>query len=98
LDSEILTSQYSALGVNLTNAIALTLGVSLNKFEFPPHSGLNVISDNGGPITNWPRGRIADKGQSLAAQVRHPCHSASTEGAKRERQNRSLGHNESIDG
>ena len=48
-DSTLLTSQI--LGANFTNAIVLTSGVSLNEFEFPPHSGINVISDNGGPIS-----------------------------------------------
>jgi hypothetical protein len=48
-DSAILTSQYP--GATFTNAIVLTAGISLNEFEFPPHSGTNVVSDNGGPIT-----------------------------------------------
>jgi hypothetical protein len=48
-DSTILTAQYS--GVTFSNAIILTAGVSLNEFEFPPHSGVNVASDNTGPMT-----------------------------------------------
>jgi hypothetical protein len=48
-DSTILTAQYP--GVTFTNAIILTSGISLNEFEFPPHSGVNVVSDNGGPMT-----------------------------------------------
>jgi len=48
-DSSILTNQYS--GLTFTNAIILTAGISLNEFEFPPHSGVNVASDNGGPIS-----------------------------------------------
>lgn len=48
-DSEILTNQYP--GLTFGNAIVLTSGISLNEFEFPPRSGANVISDNGGPIT-----------------------------------------------
>jgi hypothetical protein len=48
-DSTILTNQYD--GLNFTNAIILTAGISLNEFEFPPHSGVNVASDNGGPIS-----------------------------------------------
>ncbi len=48
-DSTILTNQYP--GVTFTNAIILTAGISLNEFEFPPHSGVNVVSDNGGPMT-----------------------------------------------
>jgi hypothetical protein len=48
-DSAILTTQYP--GVTFMNAIILTAGISLNEFEFPPHSGVNVVSDNGGPMT-----------------------------------------------
>lgn len=48
-DSTILTNQYP--GVSFTNAIILTSGISLNEFEFPPHSGVNVVSDNNGPVT-----------------------------------------------
>ena len=48
-DSTILTNQNS--GLTFTNTIVLTSGISLNEFEFPPHSGVNVASDNGAPIT-----------------------------------------------
>src|ERR1017187_5126472 len=48
-DGTILTNQYP--GVTFSNAVILTSGVSLNEFEFPPHSGTNVVSDNGGPIS-----------------------------------------------
>jgi hypothetical protein len=48
-DGTDLTTQYS--GLTFSNAIILTAGISLNEFEFPPHSGVNVVSDNGGPIT-----------------------------------------------
>jgi hypothetical protein len=48
-DSTVLTTQYP--GVTFTNTIILTSGISLNEFEFPPHSGVNVASDNDGPIT-----------------------------------------------
>lgn len=48
-DSTIITNQYP--GLTFRNAIILTAGISLNEFEFPPYSGMNVISDNGGPIT-----------------------------------------------
>ncbi|MBV8732701.1 MAG: hypothetical protein JO336_23060, partial [Acidobacteriia bacterium] len=48
-DSTILTNQY--LGVTFSNAIVLTAGISLNELEFPPHSGMNVASDNGGPLS-----------------------------------------------
>lgn len=48
-DSGIVTTQIP--GVTFTNTIVLTAGISLDEFEFPPHSGSNVASDNGGPIT-----------------------------------------------
>jgi hypothetical protein len=48
-DSTILTTQYP--GLTFTNAIILTSGISLNEFEFPPRSGVDVVSDNDGPIT-----------------------------------------------
>lgn len=48
-DGAIVTNQFP--GLNFSNTIALTAGISLNEFEFPPRSGLNVASDNGGPIT-----------------------------------------------
>src|SRR5580704_9354121 len=48
-DSTILTTQYP--GLTFSNTIILTSGISLNEFEFPPYSGVNVASDNNGPIT-----------------------------------------------
>ena len=33
-----------------TNATVLTAGISLNELELPPMSGVNVISDIGGPM------------------------------------------------
>jgi hypothetical protein len=48
-DNTILTTQYP--GVVFSNAVILTAGVSLNEFEFPPHSGTNVASDNNGPMS-----------------------------------------------
>src|SRR5579872_7436665 len=47
-DSTTLAAQYP--GLTFSNAIILTAGISLNEFEFPPHSGVNVASDNNGPI------------------------------------------------
>jgi hypothetical protein len=38
-------------GLIFANATVLTAGVSLNELEFPPHSGSNVVFDDGGPIT-----------------------------------------------
>jgi hypothetical protein len=48
-DSEALTNQV--LGLTFTHTTVLTAGVSLNQFDFPPHSGTNVAFDDGGPIT-----------------------------------------------
>jgi hypothetical protein len=48
-DSTVVTNQYA--GLLFSNAVILTAGFSLNEFEFPPHSGVNVLSDNGGPIS-----------------------------------------------
>lgn len=47
-DGDLVTTQY--LGLTFTNTVVLTAGISLNEFEFPPHSGTNVASDLGGPI------------------------------------------------
>jgi hypothetical protein len=49
VDSTIVTNQYA--GATFVNAIILTAGITLNEFEFPPHAGSNVASDNGGPTT-----------------------------------------------
>jgi hypothetical protein len=48
-DSDIVTNQFPSL--IFSNTIVLSAGISLNEFEFPPHSGMNVISDSGGPIS-----------------------------------------------
>jgi hypothetical protein len=45
----ILTNQYPC--TTFSNAIVLTTGFTLDEFECPPHSGANVASDNGGPMT-----------------------------------------------
>ena len=47
-DGTSITTQYA--GLNFSNAIVFTAGGLLNELEFPPHSGVNVASDNGGPI------------------------------------------------
>jgi hypothetical protein len=39
-DSTALTNQYA--GLAFSNATILTAGISLNEFDFPPHSGTNV--------------------------------------------------------
>ena len=48
-DSTSLTSQYP--GLTFQSATVITAGISLNEFEFPPHSGINVVFDDGGPIS-----------------------------------------------
>jgi murein DD-endopeptidase MepM/ murein hydrolase activator NlpD len=47
-DSDIISTQYP--GVTFSHTIALTAGISLNEFEFPPLSGATVASDLDGPI------------------------------------------------
>lgn len=52
-DLEGVTTQYAAFGVTFTNSTVLTSGLvggTLNEFDFPPFSGVNVVSDDG-PIT-----------------------------------------------
>jgi hypothetical protein len=39
-DATILSNQYA--GFSFSNAQILTASASLNEFEFPPHSGVNV--------------------------------------------------------
>jgi len=48
-DGTVLTTQYP--GLTFANAMIITAGISLNEFEFPPHSGVNVAFDDGGPMT-----------------------------------------------
>lgn len=50
-DSTAVTNQYSSQGATFLNATVLTSGISLNEYDFPPHSGNNVVFDDGGPIT-----------------------------------------------
>jgi hypothetical protein len=50
-DSTVVTDQYQAFGVRFTGATVITAGVNLPEYEFPPHSGTNVIFDDGSPIT-----------------------------------------------
>ena len=45
----VLTNQYA--GVLFSNGIILTAGSTLNELECPPHSGVSVASDDGGPMT-----------------------------------------------
>lgn len=48
-DGTSLTNQYS--GLAFANATIISAGITLNEIEFPPHSGTNVVFDDGGPIS-----------------------------------------------
>lgn len=49
-DSISLTNQYASNDIIFSNATVLSSGISLNEFEFPPHSGANVAVDDNAPI------------------------------------------------
>ena len=49
VDGTSLTTQIS--GLTFGNSIVLSSRISLNEYEFPAHSGVNAVSDNGEPIT-----------------------------------------------
>ena len=49
VDGTLLNNQYT--GATFSNAVVLTAGITLDEFEFPPHTGSNVASDSGGPMT-----------------------------------------------
>lgn len=44
-DSTALATQVP--GLTFSNAVVLSSGITLNEFEFPPHSGSNVAVDDG---------------------------------------------------
>ena len=48
-DGTSITNQIS--GLTFAHTTVLTAGLSLNEFEFPPHSGDSVVFDDGGPTT-----------------------------------------------
>jgi hypothetical protein len=48
-DSTSLTTQYP--GLIFSDALIISAGASLDETDFPPESGINVVLDNGGPIT-----------------------------------------------
>jgi len=48
-DSTTLTTQFP--GLIFSDATVISAGISLNEFELPPHSGTNVVFDDGGPMT-----------------------------------------------
>lgn len=43
------TNQFA--GLTFSNATVVTAGITLDESEFPPHSGVNAVFDDGGPIT-----------------------------------------------
>lgn len=49
-DSTPVVDQFAAMGLTFADATVLTAGISLNEFEFPPHSGENVVFDDGDAI------------------------------------------------
>jgi hypothetical protein len=53
LDGDSVSTLLAPLGatVTITNAAAITAGISLNDFDFPPVSGSNVIFDSGGAVS-----------------------------------------------
>src|ERR1017187_1084623 len=48
-DGTSLTTQYP--GATFSDATVISAGITLNEFELPPHSGTNVVFDDGGPMT-----------------------------------------------
>ena len=48
-DGENLTNQLP--GLTFSNALVASAGISLNDVDFPPFSGVNAITDIGGPIS-----------------------------------------------
>src|SRR5579883_832757 len=48
-DGTTLTVQYP--GLTFANAVIATSGGTLNAAQFPPHSGVNVVTDAGGPMS-----------------------------------------------
>ena len=47
-DGTPLTTQV--VGATFSNAVVLSSGISLNAFEFPPHAGVSVASDDSGAM------------------------------------------------
>jgi len=50
MDSQVVSTQFASDHMTFANAITLTAGLSLNEFEFAPHSGNSVVSDAGGAM------------------------------------------------
>lgn len=54
VDGDAVIEQYAPEGVHVDaagGALALVAGVSLNEFQFPPHSGETAVTDGLGPLT-----------------------------------------------
>ena len=49
IDGTSITNQF--LDPTFSNTTVISAGISLNEFEFPPHSGTNVAFDDGGPVS-----------------------------------------------
>lgn len=48
-DSTPVTNQFA--GLVFSNTTAISAGLTLNEFEFPPRSGANVVFDDQGPMS-----------------------------------------------
>ena len=48
-DTTVLATQYP--GLTFSDATVISAGITLNEFELPPHSGTNVVFDDGGPVS-----------------------------------------------
>jgi PEP-CTERM motif len=66
LDFESLTEFTSVTtefaGVTFSNATVLAAGSTLNEFELPPHSGQNVVFDDGGAMSIMFAGTVSSFG------------------------------------
>ena len=49
-DSTEVGDFYASSGIHFADAVALTAGISLNEFDYPPHSGSVAVADDGSPI------------------------------------------------
>jgi hypothetical protein len=47
-DGSAVAGHYT--GIEFQNATVLSAGISLNEIDFPPHSGVNVATDDSGPV------------------------------------------------
>jgi len=51
-EGDVVSNQFASLGVAIGgNPVVLTAMSWLNEIDFPPHSGVNVLSDLDGPIS-----------------------------------------------